>query len=118
MAGGISLHAVDVARGVPAGGMRVELYALRDGQRDRLAESRLCANGALDHPVVGGDGVTAGVYEAVFHIGPWLRAQGVGPAEPAFLEEAPFRFTVTDLDQHYHLPLKFTPWGYSLFRGA
>lgn len=118
MAGGISVHAVDVARGVPARGMRVELYALRDGTRERIAEGELGANGALDHPVTGGLGVTEGVYEAVFHVGPWLRAAGVAAAEPAFLEEAPFRFTVTDVEQHFHLPMKFTPWGFSLFRGA
>jgi len=30
----------------------------------------------------------------------------------------PFRFTVSAPDQHYHLPFKFTPWGFSLFRGS
>jgi 5-hydroxyisourate hydrolase len=34
------------------------------------------------------------------------------------METAVFRFEVTDLDQHYHLPIKFTRWGYALFRGA
>ncbi|MBP2296189.1 hydroxyisourate hydrolase [Azospirillum rugosum] len=118
MAGGISVHAVDVARGVPAQGMRVELFALRDGGRALLAEGVLGANGALDHPVTAGQGVTAGAFEAVFHIGDYQRAAGVAVGSPAFLEEVPFRFTVTDVDQHYHLPLKFTPWGFSLFRGA
>jgi 5-hydroxyisourate hydrolase len=30
----------------------------------------------------------------------------------------PFRFTIADAAQHYHLPFKFTPWGFSLFRGS
>ena len=38
--------------------------------------------------------------------------------DPAFLEVVPYRFGVADLAQHYHLPLKMTPWGFSLFRGG
>jgi len=114
MAGGVSVHAVDVSRGIPAAGMRVEIHAL-EPQRRLLAGGELRSNGTLDHPIVGGEGVTAGRYEVVFHIGPWYRAHGL---ESPFLEDAPFRFSVEDSAQHFHLPLKFTPWGYSLFRGA
>ena len=53
MEGGISLHAVDVARGVPAQGLRVELWALTP-QRRLLADGLLAANGQLDHPTVQG----------------------------------------------------------------
>lgn len=116
MSGGISLHAVDVAAGVPASGMLVELHAL-DAPRRQIAQGRLGAGGALDHPVTRGDGVTAGEYEALFHIGDWLRATGRASGK-VFLEVAVFRLTVTDPAEHYHLPLKFTPWGYALFRGS
>ena len=59
-----------------------------------------------------------GVYEATFHVGEWYRAQKVALPSPAFLETVPYRFGVADLAQHYHLPLKMTPWGFSLFRGG
>ena len=29
-----------------------------------------------------------------------------------------FRFGIDDPEQHYHLPFKVTPWGYSCFRGG
>jgi 5-hydroxyisourate hydrolase len=29
-----------------------------------------------------------------------------------------FRFAIADTAQHYHLPVKLTPWGLSCFRGA
>ena len=29
-----------------------------------------------------------------------------------------FRFRLTEVAQHVHLPFKFTPWGFSLFRGG
>jgi len=116
MAGGISLHAVDVARGVPALGLRVELWALSP-QRRLVADGTLGANGQLDHPSVSGTGVTAGEYEALFHVGDYLRQHGGAGASP-FLDVLPFRFQLRDVSQHVHLPLKFTAWGCALFRGS
>jgi 5-hydroxyisourate hydrolase len=111
---GISIHAVDVARGCTAAGMRVTLHEL--GTPERLvADGVIGANGVLDHPSASGEGTGAGIYEVRFHIGDYCRAIGI--TEP-FLEIAPFRFTVRDASQHVHLPLKFTPYGYSIYRGA
>ena len=115
--GGISIHGVDIARGVPAAGLRVELHALAP-ERHLLAEGELGANGMLDHPVARGECVAAGPHEVVFHLGAWMRANGYSEAETGFLDLLPFRFTVTRVEEHYHLPLKFTPWGVSLFRGV
>lgn len=115
-AGGISLHAVDVASGRPAAGMAVELVRL--GPPDlTLMQASLGPAGALDHPVVQGAGVEAGVYEARFAVGDWMRAQGLADG-PVFMEVAVFRFDLADVREHVHLPLKFTRWGYALFRGA
>lgn len=115
-AGGISIHVFDVSRGVAAAGLRVGLLG-PDGKP--LAEGRVGASGAFDHPTVRGEGIVAtGLYKAVFHIGDWYRAQGVALSTPAFLEIVPYRFGIADLAQHYHLPLKMTPWGFSLFRGG
>jgi 5-hydroxyisourate hydrolase len=117
MAGGISVHAVDVARGRPAQGMQVDIYAL-EGVRKVIAGGKLAGSGALDHAVVQGEGVKAGTYEVVFHVGDYLRAAGAPTSTPPFLDLVPFRFTIADAAQHYHLPFKFTPWGFSLFRGS
>jgi 5-hydroxyisourate hydrolase len=117
MAGGISVHAVDVSRGRPAHHMQVEIYSLA-GARKVIAAGKLAANGALDHPVAQGDGVTTGTYEVMFHVGDYLRATGAPTSTPPFLDLVPFRFTIADAAQHYHLPFKFTPWGFSLFRGS
>src|SRR3954447_24323682 len=68
VAGGISIHAVDVASGRPAQGLRVEIWRI-DPEQLRIADGRLGANGVLDHAVVQGAGVTAGVYEVLFHLG-------------------------------------------------
>ena len=116
MPGGISIHVYDVSSGVPAAGLRVELNG--PGGKS-LASGTIGATGAFDHPTVRGEGVVStGLYEALFHVGDWYRARGVPLPSPAFLEVVPYRFGIADLAQHYHLPLKMTPWGISLFRGG
>src|SRR6266567_7914816 len=76
VAGGISIHAVDVASGRPAQGLRVEIWRIEPVAM-RIAEGRLGANGQLDHPVVGGSGIEAGEYEVRFHLGEFF-AGGAG----------------------------------------
>jgi 5-hydroxyisourate hydrolase len=96
--------------------MRVELWAL--GPQTRLvAEGALGPNGQLDHPSVQGVGVAEGEFQALFHVGAYLRGIGGADASP-FLDVLPFRFHVRDATQHVHLPLKFTAWGCALFRGS
>ena len=110
MAGGISIHVYDVSRGVPAAGLRVEL---RGADGKLLVDDRTAQSGTLEGPTL-----ATGTYQAIFHVGDWYRAQGVALPSPAFLEAVPYRFGIVDLTQHYHLPLKMTPWGFSLFRGG
>ncbi len=107
---GISIHVVDVSRGVVAAGMRVELVC--DGKP--IAVGDTSAKGLLEV----NETLAAEVYDAIFHVGDWYRGQGVPlPAVP-FLDVVTFRFGIDDPRQHYHLPFKCTPWGYSCFRGG
>lgn len=116
--GGISVHAVDVAAGRPAEGLAVRLFRLEHGLRRPVAEGRCGPAGALDHPIARGADAHAGLYEAEFDIGDFYRALGAPIPSPPFIDVAVYRFGIADASQHYHLPLKFTAWGFSLFRGG
>ena len=116
--GGISVHAVDVAAGRPAAGLAVRLFRVEGGHRHLVAEGLCGPAGALDHPVAQGADAVAGVYEAEFDIGDFYRAQGAPIPSPPFVDVAVYRFGIADASQHHHLPLKFTAWGFSLFRGG
>jgi 5-hydroxyisourate hydrolase len=115
---GISIHAVDVARGVVASGMRVELFSVSENERRLIAGGLLSAAGTLDESKLKGT-FPAGSYEAVFHVAAYYR-DGSDLSLPAvpFLDVVTYRFGIADPQQHYHLPFKFTPWGYSCFRGG
>ena len=108
---GISVHVVDVSRGVVAAGMKLELY----GPERRLVASGVTnSKGLLELDAT----VPAGEYEAAFHVAAWYREQGVKLPEVPFLDVVHYRFGIADPRQHYHLPFKCTPWGYSCFRGG
>jgi 5-hydroxyisourate hydrolase len=115
---GVSIHVVDVSRGVVAAGMRVELHAVNPGGKlELLAKGQIGTNGLLHAPELAKTFVV-GAYAAVFHVADFYRAQGGAlPAVP-FLEAVRFDFGISDPAQHYHLPFKCTPWGYSCFRGG
>jgi 5-hydroxyisourate hydrolase len=116
--GGISIHVVDVSRGLIATGMRVEVYRCEAAARTLLCKGAVGPKGVLDEPALMNESVGTGYYEAVFHVADWYRAAGVAlPALP-FLDVVTYRFAVGDLAAHYHLPMKLTPWGYSCFRGG
>ena len=110
---GISIHVVDVSKGVVASGMRVELR-----RRDAVvASGEIGANGLLEDPALK-ECFAAGDYQAVFHVADYYRKAGVSlPAHP-FLDVVRYDFGLDQPNQHYHLPFKCTPWGYSCFRGG
>jgi 5-hydroxyisourate hydrolase len=113
---GISIHVVDVSRGVVAVGMKIELYALQPNRR-QIASGQTAKNGLLEDRALTGR-FAQGAYEAVFHIGAWYRKEDVPLPDVQFLDVVTYRFGISDPEQHYHLPFKCTPWGYSCFRGG
>ncbi len=113
-AGGISIHAVDVSTGRVAAGLKVELHRLEPSPA-LVATGEIGSNGLLDHASAKGEGIIAGFYEVRFDLGGFFAKAG---RDAPFLDHVPFRFHVRNVAEHYHLPFKFTPYGFSLFRGA
>ena len=119
MIGRLTTHVLDTARGRPAAGLAISLWALEEnGERRLLRSVRTNHDGRTDAPLLAGDEVQVGVYELVFAVGPYFAAQGLPAAEPPFLDEVPVRFGIGDANAHYHVPLLTSPWAYSTYRGS
>jgi len=120
MSGIITTHALDLSKGKPAAGMRVELWMLDSPgeQSDVLGEFRLLSSAVLnedgraDKPLVQKLEL-AGIYELRFKVRDYF-----GPLTPSFLDIVPIRFTVSDPEAHYHVPILVSPGGYSTYRGS
>jgi hydroxyisourate hydrolase len=107
----LSTHVLDTASGRPAAGVRVELFALVDGERRKRADTVTNDDGRTGAPLLAaGDGST-GMFELVFHIGAYFAGAG-------FLGEVPVRFRIDDAAGGYHVPLLVSPWSYSTYRGS
>ncbi len=118
MAGFLTTHVLDTARGRPAAGLRIALFRLTGADRNHLAEMHTNADGRTDAPILPAAAFRTGTYELVFHAGDYLRTNGQAGAEPMFLDEVPIRFGISDAGAHYHVPLLLSPYGYSTYRGS
>lgn len=114
MAGYLTTHVLDTARGEPAAGLRVELCRLDGEVRTKLAEAITNADGRTDDPVLPEARFAPGIYELTFHVGTYLEQSG---ADASFLDAVPLRFRMTEA-VHYHVPLLLSPFGYSTYRGS
>jgi len=118
MAGQVTTHVLDTARGVPAAGMRFLLYRVSGNSHRKIAEGVTNATGRTDAPLLAGKAMTIGSYELIFSVGDYLRVSGQAGAGLLFLEDVPIRFGVADDGAHYHVPLLVSPFGYSTYRGS
>ena len=107
MSGRLTTHVLDTARGRPASGVQIELFRL--DPRRPLKAVATNADGRTDEPLL--TTLEVGRYELLFFVGGYF-------GERAFLDRVPVRFTVTDPDAHYHVPLLVSPWSYSTYRGS
>jgi len=114
----LSTHVLDTLHGRPAGGVRIELYALDGATARPLGTARTNADGRTDAPLLEGDAVRRGRYRLVFHVGDYFRAAGIDLPDPPFVDVVPIEFGIADERANYHVPLVCTPWTYSTYRGS
>jgi 5-hydroxyisourate hydrolase len=103
----LSTHVLDTATGRPAVGLRV---SLESGEGTPVKEAVTDADGRV------GDLATelpTGDHRLRFDTGAWFARQGLA----AFYPEVVVVFTVA-ADDHFHVPLLLSPYGYSTYRGS
>jgi len=108
----ISTHVLDIARGKPAAGVRIDLYF----GGERMATGATNTDGRTDSPLLSADSIRTGKYEILFHAGEYLKSTGT--PEPLFFDEIRLQFHVADGAANYHVPLLLAPHGYSTYRGS
>ena len=116
--GFLTTHVLDTAKGQPAEGVRISLYRLGGEERTHLADKVTNKDGRTDGPILPQEAFICGTYMLIFHAGPYLDAHHPRQAEPKFLDDIPLIFGISDDDDHYHVPLLLSPFGYSTYRGS
>ncbi|WP_179403851.1 hydroxyisourate hydrolase [Burkholderia guangdongensis] len=120
----LTMHGLDTWHGVPAAGLRVELFGIEGGAGGEGGELRhlrtvtLAPSGRSEPPLLIGDAYRVGTYELVLHVDEYFAQRNASLPEPPFLSKIPVRFRVTDATQRIHLPVLFGPWNYNYYRGS
>ena len=114
--GRLTTHVLDIANGCPGAGIRIDLF--RVGQDDAITSTITNADGRCETPLLEGETFIHGEYELVFHAGAYFNEKGQEDGEHRFLDRVVIRFGINNQDQHYHVPLLLSPFGYSTYRGS
>ena len=110
----LTTHALDTYSGKPGKGMKVDVYLISE-KREKIKSIVLNNDGRPNEVLV--EPIRIGNYELVFHVGEYFR-KIVELQNPNFLNEVSVKFGVSDPKEKYHVPLLFTPWSYSTYRGS
>lgn len=108
----ITTHILDTATGRPARAVKVVLERL-DGAFIEVGKGITNEDGRIMDLLPPGE-VPAGIYRLSFDTGAYGRAQGL----PVFYPSVSITFEVDAPDEHYHVPLLLSPYGYSTYRGS
>ena len=114
--GRLTTHVLDTALGRPASGLAFDVVRLGEAEGP-LVWGGTIADGRVDRPLLEGADFLPGAYELRFHAGEYLRSHFELPGTP-FLDLIPIRFGIDSPDEHYHVPLLLSPYGYSTYRGS
>jgi 5-hydroxyisourate hydrolase len=118
MAGWLTTHVLDTARGCPAADLTIELWRLDGEDKRLLATARTIGDGRTAAPLLADADFRVGTYELVFAVGDYFAGVGLASATLPFLDRVPVRFAIADPEAHYHVPLLTSPWAYSTYRGS
>ncbi len=97
--------------GLPAAGLRLDLYAVAGRRETLLATYTTNTDGRVDEPLLSGAGFKTGTYRLDFHAGDYLQTSD-------FLDVIPVQFIINNTERHYHVPLLLSAYGYSTYRGS
>lgn len=110
----LSSHILDITRGEPAPNVKISLAKrVKNGNWKTIEEKYTDVNGRITDFLKAGKGVNNhGVYKLTYFVEPYFKKFKQSSFYP-FIEVV---FEIKD-DNHYHVPITLSPYGYSTYRG-
>lgn len=109
----ITTHILDTHRGCPAAGVSLELRFFDGNSFVVLAQGITNDDGRVADLLVGKT-LQTGIYQMQFDTAGYHASIGI----EGFYPEVLVTFEIKNTEQHYHIPLLLSPFGYSTYRGS
>jgi hydroxyisourate hydrolase len=109
----ITTHVLDTSLGKPGRNVRIELERESGLGWLQIGKGVTDDDGRLRTLTPPGP-VEPGTYRIRFETGEYCAAN----SQSCFFPRVEIHFTVVDGEQHYHVPLLLSPYGYSTYRGS
>lgn len=110
----ISTHILDTAGGHPAEGVPLVLEARTDEGWRPIGGGTTNHDGRVRDLLNDGESLDVGMYRMTFETGVYFEKSGTR----GFYPVVRVVFEVQAPDEHYHVPLLLSPYGYSTYRGS
>ena len=109
----LSTHILDTALGLPAADVSISLSKLEGAEWREIGKGATDADGRCK-TLLGNGALESATYRLRFATSEYFAVKQLVGLYP-FVDIV---FTVTDPEQHYHIPLLLTANGYSTYRGS
>jgi 5-hydroxyisourate hydrolase len=110
----ITTHILDTSLGRPAANVLVTLDVLEGDQWRSLGSGQTDKDGRLRTLLPDGVRPQVATHRLRFATGAYFQHHAV----PAFFPHVEIFFAVTAPEEHHHVPLLLSPFGYSTYRGS
>lgn len=110
----ITTHILDTASGKPASNVPVILEIEKDGDFEQLGQGLTDEDGRVKNLLADNHNLLAGIYRISFNTEKYYEDLN----KETFYPEASIVFKVVATNEHYHVPLLLSGFGYSTYRGS
>lgn len=111
---GISIHVLDNSRGRPGPGIDVALEFESVNGWEARGNGTTGDDGRIGSLLAEGEELVTGNYRLIFDTGSYYRLKG----QEHFFPQVIVVFEVADAEEHYHIPLLLSAFGYATYRGG
>ena len=110
----ITTHVLDIAKGSPAENVPIQLESWINSEWQLLGRGSTNADGRLTNLLEPGS-LAKGNYRISFDVETYFISQNI---QRFFYPVVRIEFEILNPEQHYHVPLLLSPFGYSTYRGS
>lgn len=111
----LTTHVLDTASGGPASGLTITLEIQTEARVFEFVNSLVTNNdGRVDSSLIPDRTMRAAVYRITFDTASYFASK----QQKCFYPSVSVVFEITSPEEHYHVPLLVSPYGYSTYRGS